>query len=206
MNTTTDRDPGPPAAAAPPTVTLVCGAAGVGKSRLAAALAARYGAPLGELDDIVTAVKALTSPEQLPAVHMWDTCPEAGSWTAEKIAELHFTVADALRPGVLAVIADHLEFAAQVVMEGDYLTPDLVAAFPPGTVRAVVVTEDEPQILANFTTREPGEPPQEHRARVSALVGAELSRRAAAHGVPVVPARPWHDVLDRADQVVRGTL
>ena len=186
-------------------MTLVCGAAGVGKSRLAAALAARYGAPLGELDDVVTAVKALTSPEQLPAMHLWDTHPEAGSWTAEKIAETHFTVADALRPGVLAVVADHLEFAAPVVMEGDYLTPDLVAAFPAGAVRAVVVVEDEAQILANFTAREPGEPPQEHRARVSVLVGTELSRRAAAHGVPVVPARPWHDVLDRADHAVRGT-
>jgi 2-phosphoglycerate kinase len=198
-----------------PTVILVCGAAGVGKSRLAAALAARHGVPLGELDDVVTAVKALTTPEQLPAVHLWDTHPEAATWTPEKIAELHFTVADALRPAVLAVVADHLEFAAPVVIEGDYLTPDLPAGFAGfddfagldgfrGAVRVVVVTEDEDQILANFAAREPDEGAQHARARVSTLVTAELARRAAAHGVPVIPARPWHDVLDRADRALRS--
>jgi len=39
-------------------VTLVCGASGTGKSCLARPLAERYGVPLAEADDIVTALQA----------------------------------------------------------------------------------------------------------------------------------------------------
>jgi len=55
------------------TVTVVCGASGVGKSSVAIPLAARYGVPLGETDDIVTALKTITSPDDQPALHYWDT-------------------------------------------------------------------------------------------------------------------------------------
>jgi 2-phosphoglycerate kinase len=55
----------------PWTVTLVCGASGVGKTSVAVPLAARYGAPLAEADDIVTALKAVTTPEQMPVLHFW---------------------------------------------------------------------------------------------------------------------------------------
>jgi 2-phosphoglycerate kinase len=43
------------AAPPPSTVTLLCGASGVGKSWVATRLAARDGVPLGEADDICTA-------------------------------------------------------------------------------------------------------------------------------------------------------
>jgi 2-phosphoglycerate kinase len=111
-------------------------------------------------------------------------------------------VARALRPGYAAVIADHVEFAAPVVFEGDYLLPEL-AAEAGAAVRAVVLGEqDEDQITANYGRREPGEQ-QRARARLSALVSAELARRAHRCGVPVVPARPWTDGLDRVDRALR---
>jgi 2-phosphoglycerate kinase len=159
---------------APWIVTLVCGASGVGKSRVARPLAERYGVPLAEADDIVTALQAITTPEQQPMLHFWETHPEFRSWTPERIAARHFDVASALRPAYAAVIADHVEFAAPAVFEGDYLLPELAAA---------------------------GQ--QRDRARVSALVSAELARRARHCGVPVVPARPWGDGLDRVDKALR---
>lgn len=183
-------------------VTLVCGASGAGKSRLAVPLAQRYGHPLGEADDIVTAVKALTTADQAPILHFWDNHPEAAAWPPEKIAELHFATAEVLRPGLAAVIADHLAFDAPIVLEGDYLLPDLAADFD-ARVRALVIHEEDPgQLAANFAARELG-PGQRHRAAVSALVGAELARRADAAGQAVVSARPWHDVVDRTDSVLR---
>jgi 2-phosphoglycerate kinase len=186
------------------TVTLVCGAAGVGKSSVATALARRYGTPLAEVDDIVTAVKALTTAEQLPLLHYWDTHPEAGSWAPGRIAELHLAVADMLRPALLAVIADHLDFRAPVVVEGDYLVPELASGFG-CAVRAVIVDEpDEDRIVTNYRSREPHHGEQRGRARVSTLVGARLVERAARCRVPVVPARPWTDVLDRVDAALRG--
>src|SRR5688572_8304737 len=82
-------------------VTLVCGASGAGKSRAASALAVRYGVPLGEADDVVTALMAMTTPQQQPVLHYWSTHPEAMAWPPERIADLHLDVAAALRPGFL---------------------------------------------------------------------------------------------------------
>jgi 2-phosphoglycerate kinase len=186
----------------PWTVTLVCGAAGVGKSTVATALARRYGTPLAEADDIVTALKAITTGDQLPLLHYWDTHPEAFSWGTDKIVELHFAVAEMLRPAFAAVIADHLEFGTPVVFEGDYLLPELVTGFE-GAVRAVVLDEpDEDRIVANFRSREPGDGEQRGRARVTVRVGAHLAGRAARRGVPVVAAWPWTDVLERVDRAL----
>ena len=187
--------------AVPWAVTLVCGASGVGKSCLARPLAARYGVPLAEADDIVTGLQAITTADQHPMLHFWQTHPEFRTWAPERIAARHFEVASALRPAYAAVIADHVQFAAPVVFEGDYLLPEL-AAQASGAVRAVVLDEqDEDQIAANYLRREPGGQPRD-RARVSALVSAELARRARSCGVPVVPARPWGDALDRVHKAL----
>jgi hypothetical protein len=90
--------------AVPWTVTLVCGASGVGKSLLARSLAARYGVPLAEADDIVAALQAITTAEQQPLLHFWETHDQS-SWRPEQIAELHFQVCSALRPAYTVVIA-----------------------------------------------------------------------------------------------------
>ncbi len=185
-------------------VTLVCGASGVGKTRAAAALAARYGVPLGEADDVVTALAAMTTAEQQPLLHFWSANPQAASWPPERIADLHVEVVDALRPAFVAVIADHVEYAAPVVLEGDYLTPDLAVGYD-GAVRAVVLDEpDEDRLVANYGGREPDRGGQRHRARVSVLVGARLADRARRAGMPVVPARPWTDQTDRIDRALFG--
>ena len=186
------------------TVTLICGAAGVGKSRLAAGLSNRYAVPLAEVDDIVTALMTMTDPAHHPALHYWDTHPEAQSWDAERIAEHHMRVASALRPALTAVIADHVESRAPVILEGDYLTPEL-AETRGGAVRAVLVSEpDDDQLVANLRVREPDVPAQRKRVSVSRLVETELARRSMGLGVPVVSARPWDTAEERADQALRG--
>jgi 2-phosphoglycerate kinase len=182
-------------------VTLVCGASGVGKTRAAKALAVRYNTALGEADDIVTALKAMTTPDQQPLLHYWGTHPEAASFSPEQIAELHLSVADALRPAFEAVIADHMESNAPVVLEGDYLLPELVLTHG---VRALVLTDDEQGIIGNYRAREPDEGDQSYRARVSALVTSHLLTRAHRIGVPVIAARPWPTALDRMDAALRN--
>jgi len=67
-----------------------------------------------------------------------------------------------------------------------------------------VPVAEEDQLVANYRSREPHDDEQRHRARVSILVGARLATRARQLGMPVVPARPWADQLDRIDSALRG--
>lgn len=178
-------------------VTLVCGAAGSGKSSIAVPLACQYRVPIAEADDIVTALTALSTPETEPVLHYWATHPQAQSWEPDRVAAHTMRIAEKLSPGFEAVIADHIAFAAPVVFEGDYLLPELVRSFG-RAVRAVVVAEpDEDQVVANFLSREPVAGPQRPRARASVAHNTRLTSRALALGVPVVLARPWSTAVDR---------
>lgn len=183
-------------------ICVVCGASGVGKSSVARPLAVQYGVPLIEADDIVTALRALTSPATHPTLHRWDTDPEVATWDPDRIAAHTLAVSAELAAGFRAVIADHIEFRAPAVLEGDFLTPDLVAGL--AGARAVVISEpDEDRIVENFRAREPDAGVQRSRARVSALHDATLVAAGRRLGIPVVASRPFGDVLARVEQALR---
>lgn len=178
-------------------VLLVGGASGTGKSQVSHPMARRLGTSVLEVDDLVTALKAVTNPDQLPILHYWDTHPAAHQLPVPRIVELTTSVMALLHAALEAVIADHLDTGTRVIIEGDYLSPSL-AVDRPG-VRGVILHEpDLEQLVHNYAAREPGGGVQRPRAEVSAQLGALLSAQATALGVPVVAARPWSTVLDRA--------
>lgn len=183
-------------------VLLICGPSGTGKSSLSYPLAARHGVALTEVDDIVEALKAVTTADMLPALHFWDTHPEAASMTATEIVAQGLEVTQELQPAVEAVIANHLETEMPVVIEGDFLDPKLAHRWP-GRVRAVVIVDDEEQIVANYLAREPDQGPQHGRAAVS----AEWTRWYAANAghAPVIEARPWHTLIDRVEAALTNS-
>jgi 2-phosphoglycerate kinase len=177
-------------------VLLIGGASGAGKSQVSYPLARQFGVSVLETDDLVTAVKAATSPAQLPLLHYWDTHPQAREWTADRIADLTVEANESLQAVFDAVIADHLDTGVPVVIEGDHLLPEL--ARDRAGVRGVILDEpDVDRLAANYAGREPGSGQQRLRAEVSALLGARLADRARAVGVPVVAARPWTTTLHR---------
>ncbi|KUL49695.1 hypothetical protein ADL22_08110 [Streptomyces sp. NRRL F-4489] len=175
----------------------------MGKTGVGRALARRYGVPVVEVDDIVEALLAVTSPEHLPEVHFWRTHPEAAHQAPESVVERQIAIARALAPAVEAVVANHVSTDTPVILEGDYILPS--PATPHGPVRAVFLHEDdEDQVAANYLHREPEAGPQRHRARVSVLYGRWLAAQARAAGVPVTHPRPWQDLPDRAAKAVEG--
>jgi 2-phosphoglycerate kinase len=187
-----------------PEIWLIGGAAGVGKTMVAYPLAIRLGVPLVEIDDVVEALLAMTSPLEQPDLHYWRTHPEAADLPADEIVRLQIAVAEALGPAIEAVIANHLETDTPVVIEGDYLLPSLAAQTSfrgiaaDDRVRSVFLIEpDEDQLVRNFAEREPAEPTQAGRARVSRLFGEWLADQAGGAHQPVVAARPWTTVLER---------
>ncbi len=171
------------------------GASGVGKSAVSYPLARRLGWPLVEVDDIVEALHAMTTPEQQPDLHYWSTHPEeAGQLPVDRIVRLQIRVAQALLPAVRAVVENHLETDTPVVVEGDYLLP-----LPPTPgVRGVVLHEpDAAQLVTNYLVREPEAGAQTTRAEASLRYGQWLVDQAKSAGVPVVAARPWGTALER---------
>lgn len=183
-------------------VLLLGGASGAGKTAVSYRLARHFGVGITEVDDFQVLLEAMTTPEQFPALHVWQTHPDPHSLPAEEIVAQLIRVGEVMAPGLEAVIANHLESAAPVVLEGDFLLPPLAGrdAFGGepnrGRVRAIfIIEEDEEQLLANFLQREPAHGPQYKRAQVSRLYGQWLQREAQQRGLPALPARPW-ETLD----------
>lgn len=185
-------------------VLLIGGGSGTGKTSIGYRLAHHYGVGITEFDDVVEAVKAMTTPDQQPTLHYWDTHPEAMSWTPQQIVDLTQAVRKQLHPAAEAVVANHLDTALPIVLEGDYLLPRLVTQdrfgiIPAaGRVRGVFLFEpEEEQISANLSLREQTGGDMTVRAHVSWLLGEALRLECERVGVPTLTARPWPTLLHR---------
>lgn len=186
-------------------VLIVGGASGSGKTSISYRLAYHFGVGITEADDIYRALMRMTTPEQQPFLHFWESHPEAHELPAEEILQVHIANCRVLAPAFEAVIANHLETEVPLVLEGDYLMPLLVAQTEfeeipnQGRVWGLFVhEEDEAQFVHNFLQREPLDGPQEKRARVSWLFSRWLHQQALKVGCPVMLSRPWADGFERA--------
>ncbi len=191
-------------------VLLIGGPSGVGKSSISYRLARHFGVGITEIDDFMEVLKVMTTPEQQPILHYWDTHPEAAQLSPKEIVKLTVAVGEVMLPAVEAVITNHLLSFTPVVLDGDYLLPALAAqshfsGIPnAGQVRALFLYEpDEAQITANFRLREPQEGDQSFRAHISWLYGEWLKLAAETVGVTVVPARPWETLFERVLAALR---
>jgi len=165
-------------------------------------LAHYFGVGITEVDDFQIVLECLTAPQQQPVLHFWRTHPEAGRLPAEEIVQQTVAVGHVMAPALRAVILNHLETHTPLVLEGDFLLPELLShpdlAKERHRLRAVFLHEpDEAQLRENFLAREPDSGPQEKRAQVSRLYGEWLTREAERCGVPVLSARPWNTLFAR---------
>jgi 2-phosphoglycerate kinase len=178
------------------TVLLIGGASGTGKTSVGYRVAQHFGVGITEVDDFQVILEKMTTPEQLPALHFWDTHPNPMSLSAEEIFEQGLEIGEVLTPALEAVIDNHIEEQQPILLEGDFIHPSLATYHE--QVRAVFLYEpDESQILANYLQREPEDGPQEFRARVSWLKGKWLKQEADRLGMTVLRSRPWDTLFDR---------
>lgn len=198
-------------------VLLLGGSSGSGKTTLGQALQQRLACTVLLLDDLRLGVQALTSPAGHPALHLF-VSPAAGALRRpEQIRDGLIGVGQALSPAVEAVMAHHLAVpgAGRVIIEGDGLLPPLcssdylrsrpaLAGLDLAGLRALFLHEPtEAQILYNLTARGRGfqsKPAAEQRlwARANWLFGNWLREQAPAHGLPLLPARPYATLPERA--------
>jgi 2-phosphoglycerate kinase len=181
----------------PWTVLLIGGASGSGKTSVSYNVARHFGVGITEVDDFQMVLKKMTTPEQQPALHFWDTQPNPTALSPKEIFEQGIEIGQVMTPALQAVIDNHIESQQPIILEGDFIHPEL-AAQNKEQVRAVFIYEpDESQILANYLRREPESGPQDFRARVSWLKGEWLKREAERLGQTILLSRPWDTLLSR---------
>lgn len=183
-------------------VLLVGGASGSGKTSVSYRLANYFKVGITEVDDFQVVLERMTTPEQQPELHFWRTHPDAIRLPAREVVDHLIAYSRVMANALEAVIANHLESQAPVILEGDFILPALAAqssfcGYPNANrVRAIIIDEDdEQQLLRNFADRESSLQPE--RARGSWLYGRWLKEEAKANSVVVVPSRPWDTLFDR---------
>lgn len=152
-----------------------------------------------EVDDLVHAVEALTTSAEQPTIHYWKTHPEAGlQLPSEKILEIHLDISRKLAPAIASVIDNHIETKMPVVLDGDYILPELIAQYSDRVKAIFLYEDDEDQIVKNYLWREPDQREQRKRAQVSWLLGRWLHDECERLGLAAIPSRPWETVVERA--------
>ena len=179
----------------PVALILVGGPSGVGKSRLAHALALRTGSTVAQVDDLQTAIETLVPPDRLPEYFLPSTTYLRTS-SAEEISRATEQLASWFSPGVLGVIENRIESRTSTVFEGDFISPEVAAEARTLGVTSLFLLGSEDEIRANFLRRDGDE--QAGRAAVSAMRSERLAERCRKLGVPTVSATPFSTLVPRA--------
>jgi 2-phosphoglycerate kinase len=179
------------------TVLFIGGASGTGKSSIAYELARYFNVNIMEADDVCQAVEAMTTVETHPAVHYWST---GINWLDIGVGGNVNWLIDVSRemiPALKAIAENHIESSVPVIIEGDFIYPELTVSLDNPNVKAFFVKEeDKAQILQNYLAREGGEL-QHYRAEISIAYDKWLSDSCEKLGINVIEARPWDTAIER---------
>jgi 2-phosphoglycerate kinase len=127
-------------------VILIGGAPFSGKTTLAKRLAAQRGYALIAIDDLGTAVRAVTTPQSHLALHPmsgWDYRAYYAEYTPPMLIEHRRQEHQALWPAIAAVIHAHLQWAGPAILEGWQLDPECVRAVTHPHLRAFWLLVDD---------------------------------------------------------------
>ena len=182
-------------------VLIIGGASGTGKSELAYKIANKYGISVLEFDDIHNAVKPFASPEDFPAIHD----PDGHKWMelgVERNVNWLKDVSREMFDTLKRIVDRHIEDNVPVIIEGDFIHPELVATIVDSKVKALFVQEpDIKQVINNFLSREGGYP-QNFRADISDMYGNWIADVCKEKGVNLIKSRPWGTAHNRAIEMI----
>ena len=109
-----------------PTIFLIGGAPGAGKTTLGKALSARLGVASLDVDDLVTAALAITTPDTHPGIHAMRKMPYVAYYTNSSVAQLKADANqrhEATWPMVTAVIRKYAQRGSSLVINGWHMRP-----------------------------------------------------------------------------------
>jgi 2-phosphoglycerate kinase len=120
-------------------VLLIGGAPGTGKTTLGSALAARVGITSLSIDDLITAVQAVTTPETHPGLHVMRKAPYLHYFTNSSLDQLKADTMlqhEAAWPLIKQVVRKHAMWGSAIVIDGWHLRPSRVAQLELKNVRS----------------------------------------------------------------------
>jgi len=184
------------------TVLLIGGASGTGKSTLAYEIAKFYGINVLEIDDITEALKSLTNKDILPNIHYWENGINWMDIGVDGNKNWLINVSKEISTALKAVVDRHLEDNLPIIIEGDFISPELILSFDKEKVKSIFVIEPEKnQVLQNYFNREGGEL-QNYRAEISVEYGKWLKNECINLGINYIEPRPWDNLLNRAIEII----
>ena len=183
------------------TVLFIGGASGTGKSTLAYELGKFYGVNVLEVDDIGQALKATTTKDILPAIHYGENWLDLG---VEENIKWLINVSKEIIPGIKAIVDRHIVDKLPVIIEGDFIYPELTVSFANPKIKSIFLIErDKNQIINNYLAREGGDL-QNYRADICIGYGDWLKNECAKLEIKAIESRPWTNLMERVIDNVRA--
>jgi 2-phosphoglycerate kinase len=187
-------------------IILIGGASCVGKSNVSYAISKNLGLGVTEVDDFQVVIEEMTNEKDYPIIHYWNNhFEEAIKLPEEKKVDIMINYANIMSIALEKVIENHLESGRPLLLDGDFITPELAAKEKFGeqhrgnNVKSVFIVEtEEVQIQKNLFNREGYY--QNDRARTNWLYNEWLKEQTAKYRLQTMCARPWNTVIDRVSK------
>ncbi len=198
-----------------PTVLLLGGHSGTGKTTLAPALAQWVGGSVLQVDDIRLVLQQVVSAQEQPDLHFFLQPDVLARHTDDQLCAGLAQVGAFVCASLEVVVGHHLATNIPLVLEGDGLVPAFAArqtfdgVSAAGRVASVfLIEEDEQALLTAMLTRGRGGMTQMSAAarrwnHLSWRYGVWLAQQARECGLPTVAARPWETLEERLKTILQ---
>jgi len=181
-------------------ILIIGGASCTGKSSIAYEIANYYGISVLEFDDIYIALQTVVSADRFPAIcdingDNWESLGVEGNfnWLTE--------VAREMSEALIKIVERHIEDDVPVIIEGDYILPELVEPLLSDNVKAFFVQEaDKSQIMNNNQAREGWS--NSVSADIYVYYNNWIRKSCEELMINTLESRPWNNVLTRAIELL----
>ncbi len=195
-------------------VLLIGGHSAVGKTTVARCLGLPLGVPWMQADDLRLAFRRAGArlPNGTDALYYFEDASQVWRRPPEALRDALISAGEALAAPLEAVIENHVDTCAPLVIEGDGILPSLFSRpsvlerAATGAVRSVFLVEpSEAVILENIVGRGRGiatrtQSELRTEARAKWLLGRWLAREAALCNLPLLAPRPWNTLVERISE------
>ena len=190
------------------TVLLIGGHSAAGKTTASELVGRSFVVPWMMMNDLRLAFQraGVVLPEGTEALY-FDTVPSYWRLRPQEHCDALIAVGEALSAALEAIIENHVDQSAPIVIEGDGILPSLLSRTPKveraEAIRTVFLVEPkETEIQVNMLARaravaDRTEDQLRNEARAKWLFGQWLTQEAAKHSLPIVHPRPWDTLAER---------